>query len=103
MSSGEFVAKRKSSASDTLSSKKQAKREMPINETPPSDVGQGKGLVHPKRILPLKAGTPGSGPVIYWMSRDQRMADNWAMIHAAEKAVQAGSPVAVAFNLVSEW
>ena len=35
------------------------------------------------------------------MSRDQRMKGNWALLHACEKAAESGSPVAVAFNLVS--
>lgn len=34
------------------------------------------------------------------MSRDQRVADNWALIHACEVAAQQEVPVAVAFNLV---
>ena len=29
------------------------------------------------------------------------MHDNWALIHACEEAAKTGSPVAVAFNLVS--
>jgi hypothetical protein len=36
------------------------------------------------------------------MSRDQRMADNWALLHALEQAAAKGVPCAVAFNLVSE-
>ncbi len=34
------------------------------------------------------------------MSRDQRVQDNWALLHAAEVASKTNSPVAVAFNLV---
>ena len=34
------------------------------------------------------------------MSRDQRVQDNWALLHAAEVAAKTGSPLAVAFNLV---
>lgn len=34
------------------------------------------------------------------MSRDQRMRDNWALLHALEVAQATESPVAVAFNLV---
>jgi deoxyribodipyrimidine photo-lyase len=34
------------------------------------------------------------------MSRDQRVADNWALLYALEQASASGSPVAVAFNLV---
>ena len=29
-----------------------------------------------------KSPTTGSGGVVYWMSRDQRAQDNWALIHA---------------------
>jgi deoxyribodipyrimidine photo-lyase len=35
------------------------------------------------------------------MSRDQRVRDNWALLHAAAEASKRGVPVAVAFNLVS--
>jgi len=101
--SSDSIAKRKPPSSDGTIRKKQAKK-VPAAANPSTEAGQANGrgvpLVHPKRIQPLKAGSPGSGPVIYWMSRDQRMADNWALIHAAETAVKAGSPVAVAFNLV---
>lgn len=34
------------------------------------------------------------------MSRDQRMRDNWALLHALEVARANGAPAAVAFNLV---
>ena len=38
--------------------------------------------------------------VLHRMSRDQRMQDNWALLHACEQAAKSGAPVAVAFNLV---
>lgn len=60
----------------------------------------GSAMVNPKRIRSLKEGKPGTGPVLYWMSRDQRVADNWALLHAVEVAQESGAPVAVAFNLV---
>ena len=63
--------------------------------------GSQQALVNPKRMRLLKGGPAGPGPVIYWMSRDQRIADNWALIHAAEAAAKSGSAVGVAFNLVS--
>lgn len=37
------------------------------------------------------------------MSRDQRVVDNWALIHACEVAASKGVPVAVAFNVVTEF
>jgi hypothetical protein len=58
------------------------------------------GVCNPKRVRNLRAGTQGPGPVIYWMSRDQRVADNWALLHAADAANKKGAPLAVAFNLV---
>lgn len=36
-----------------------------------SDAAAGQH-VNPKRVRPLVPGKPGQGPVIYWMSRDQR-------------------------------
>ncbi|GAX72643.1 hypothetical protein CEUSTIGMA_g99.t1 [Chlamydomonas eustigma] len=63
-----------------------------------------QGLVNPKRIRTLRAGSAeASSPVLYWMSRDQRMADNWALLHAADEASKKGSPVAVVFNLVPAY
>jgi deoxyribodipyrimidine photo-lyase len=61
--------------------------------------------VDPRRVRALNsAGPPPSpGPVIYWMSRDQRADDNWALLHALELAAARGAaavPVAVAFCLV---
>jgi deoxyribodipyrimidine photo-lyase len=89
-----------------------------------------RGLVNSKRVRKLKDLDIGSGPVIYWcgpgggasarcecvagcmaadpappsrarrMSRDQRMQDNWALLHALQQAQSTKAPVAVAFNLV---
>ncbi|GKG60776.1 deoxyribodipyrimidine photo-lyase, partial [Tanacetum coccineum] len=37
--------------------------------------------VQPTRIRVLKEGTQKvGGPVVYWMFRDQRVRDNWALI-----------------------
>ena len=66
----------------------------------------GKPVVHPARVRNLKniSLVPSAkGPVIYWMSRDQRVQDNWALLHAAEVASAQGVPVAVAFNLVTSF
>jgi deoxyribodipyrimidine photo-lyase len=37
------------------------------------------------------------------MSRDQRAADNWALLHALEAASSGSRPVAVVFNLLPEF
>ncbi|OEL29815.1 hypothetical protein BAE44_0009166 [Dichanthelium oligosanthes] len=39
---------------------------------------------HPSRVRILHpGGGRAMGPVVYWMLRDQRLADNWALVHAA--------------------
>jgi len=40
-----------------------------------------------KRIRTLKSGKPGEDPVAYWMSRDQRVEDNWALLFARRMAM----------------
>ncbi len=48
--------------------------------------------------------TPPQGqPVVYWMSRDQRVQDNWAMLFAQQCALEADAPMAVCFSLVDEY
>ncbi|MDD4651562.1 MAG: deoxyribodipyrimidine photo-lyase [Methanothrix sp.] len=61
--------------------------------------------VNPRRIRALRKeshdshASQSSGPVIYWMSRDQRVRDNWALLYAGELARKRGCPLAVAFCL----
>jgi len=59
--------------------------------------------VDSRRIRILKQGSPGTGPVVYWMSRDQRVEDNWALLFAQEAALERRVPLAVAFCLVSSF
>lgn len=49
----------------------------------------------------LLPATPG--PVVYWMQRDQRVADNWAWIYALEQSRQLNQPVVVVFCLLPEF
>eukprot|EP00252_Welwitschia_mirabilis_P013725 TRINITY_DN3022_c0_g1_i3.p1 TRINITY_DN3022_c0_g1~~TRINITY_DN3022_c0_g1_i3.p1 ORF type:complete len:340 (-),score=58.79 TRINITY_DN3022_c0_g1_i3:353-1372(-) len=66
--------------------------------------GYAGARVHPGRVRFLKAGMKQKvGPVVYWMSRDQRSRDNWALLYAAEKASEMGTAVAVVFNLVDDF
>jgi len=60
-------------------------------------------MVHPERIRRLNDAPQGRGPVIYWMSRDQRVDDNWALIHAAEEAKKAGVSLQILFCLVPSF
>ncbi|HPS89087.1 MAG TPA: deoxyribodipyrimidine photo-lyase, partial [Methanosarcina vacuolata] len=52
-----------------------------------------------KRIRPILSGKPGKGPVAYWISRDQRVEDNWALLFARKIAFEADVPVFVVFCL----
>lgn len=59
--------------------------------------------MNPERIRLLQNGVEAKGPVIYWMSRDQRAHDNWALIYAQQLAVEKKSPLVVIFNLVPDF
>jgi len=45
----------------------------------------------------------GRGPVVYWMSRDQRIEDNWALYHAWTKAREDGRSLGIVFCLAPEF
>jgi deoxyribodipyrimidine photo-lyase len=55
--------------------------------------------VDPGRICRRNDLPQGPGPVIYWMSREQRLADNWGLLHAQELALAKGAPLGVTFCL----
>jgi deoxyribodipyrimidine photo-lyase len=55
------------------------------------------------RARQVKKGREGRGPVIYWMSRDQRAEDNFALLHAQLSAVERDVPLIVAFCLVPSF
>lgn len=56
-------------------------------------------MVNTRRIRIINSGEQGSGPVAYWMSRDQRVADNWALLYAIEKAMLLQKSLVVVFTL----
>ena len=59
--------------------------------------------VNSKRIKTLVKAQEKKGPTIYWMSRDQRVNDNWALLFAQELAQKRGSPIAIVFCLSPEF
>lgn len=61
------------------------------------------GEVDRRRVRTLREGAPKEGPVVYWMSRDQRVLDNWALLFSQELALTQKTPLVVAFCLVSEF
>ena len=48
--------------------------------------------------LPMKKGL-----VVYWMSRDQRINDNWALLYAQDLAIRKSVPLAVVFCLSPQF
>ncbi len=59
--------------------------------------------VHDARVRTLQTGEERNGPVVYWMNRDQRMRDNWALLHAQDLAFEREEPLIVVFNLLPEY
>lgn len=55
------------------------------------------------RLRILSKGKKSEGPVIYWMSRDQRVNDNYALLFAAEEAKQSASEIIVIFTLTDNF
>lgn len=56
-----------------------------------------------KRARTLKAGQEKRGPVAYWMSRDQRAHDNWALLYAQHLARERRVPLLVVFCLADRF
>jgi len=56
-----------------------------------------------RRIRLFQAGNQTNGSVIYWMSRDQRVHDNWALLFAQQLAMGKKRPLSVIFNLVPDF
>ena len=56
-----------------------------------------------RRARKLNEAKAGNGPIVYWMSRDMRVEDNWAMIFAAQLAKQQKTQLQVVFTIVPEF
>lgn len=52
-----------------------------------------------RRVRAVRPGTPGPGPVVYWMRREHRARDNWGLLHAQALALDARRPLVVAWCL----
>jgi len=55
------------------------------------------------RVKQINGSKSAGGPVVYWMQRDQRVDDNWALIFAQKKAIEDKVPLTVIFCLVPEF
>lgn len=56
-------------------------------------------MVDPRRVQVCGSQAICSGPVIYWMSRDQRVQDNWALLYAQQQAILLQQPLLIVFCL----
>lgn len=52
-----------------------------------------------QRIHSLRGGDMGKGPVVYWMSREQRVHQNWPLLIAQQRAIELHKPLQVVFCL----
>ena len=55
------------------------------------------------RVRMLRDADSAGGPVAYWMSRDQRVQDNWALLHAQDISLERKVPLVVVFCLASSF
>ncbi|MBN1333327.1 MAG: deoxyribodipyrimidine photo-lyase [Synergistales bacterium] len=60
-------------------------------------------MIDPKRMRSLKEGKQKKGKVLYWMSRDQRTKDNWALLASQEIAMRREAPLEVCFVLADTF
>ena len=60
-------------------------------------------MINEKRIRLLQKGTETNGPIVYWMSRDQRVHDNWALLFSQQIALEKKKPLIVLFNIVPDF
>ena len=56
-----------------------------------------------RRARIIKSGQERRGPVAYWMSRDQRVHDNWALLYAQHLARERRVPLWVVFGLAPSF
>jgi deoxyribodipyrimidine photo-lyase len=60
-------------------------------------------MIDKTRIRKLNSIPFKEGPVIYWMQRDQRTKNNWALIYTQELAIEMKQPLAVVFCLLPQF
>ncbi len=56
-----------------------------------------------QRKWEVRGGEPGPGPVVYWMQREQRAADNFGLLYAQSRARELKRPLGVVFCLADSF
>ena len=59
--------------------------------------------VDPRRWRLCRKGRRGAGPVVYWMSREQRLEDNWPLLMAQDLALASDRGLVVLFCLQRDY
>jgi deoxyribodipyrimidine photo-lyase len=59
--------------------------------------------INQKRVRKLNSVEYTRGPVLYWMSREQRVHDNWALLFAQNLALSYNRPLRVTFCIVPQF
>jgi deoxyribodipyrimidine photo-lyase len=59
--------------------------------------------MNPRRVITLKPGHLKKGPVVYWLSRDQRAQDNWALLFSQALSQREKVSLAVVFCLTRQF
>lgn len=60
-------------------------------------------MIQSERVKKINDKPNGKGIVVYWMSRDQRVKDNWALLYAQEMAIMSKFPLVICFTLVPKF
>lgn len=58
-------------------------------------------MVNKNRILKLNNHDYVDGPVVYWMNREMRINDNWALLYAQQLAKENKTSLVIIYNLVT--
>jgi len=61
------------------------------------------GEINPDRVRMLREAEIRPAPIVYWMGREQRVRDNWALLFAQSKALDLKAPLLVVFCLTPRF
>lgn len=59
--------------------------------------------MHESRVRKLNEHKVCSRPILYWMDREMRLHDNWALLYALKLAKEQGVGVGIVYNLVADY
>ena len=60
-------------------------------------------MIHPERVKVLRGGKFEGRSVLYWMIREKRSNDNWALIAAQKTALKNKVPLHVCFQYLGDF